>query len=239
MECGTILYNGNSYYQGSWKNGKWHDSKGKYVRSDETEYVGNFSGGVMMGDDFYIHWKRANVRYHGSVKNNKLEGIGTMTYSDDTKIEGVWRDDKLDRTKDHVLKLKDDTIIAKNLFNPESGQLEGDGELIMGSCTYKGNWSNGKLNGKGILQQSDGGVYEGDFKNNVREGQGTYTWPDDQGIYTGPWVQGRRTGEDGKMIWKENGQETDTFVGSWKDGAIIKGTLTDAQKQTYAIDNTN
>jgi len=54
------------------------------------------------------------------------------------------------------------------LFDPESGQLKGKGVLEMNNCTYDGTWTNGKLNGRGTMIQSDGGKYVGDFVDNVR-----------------------------------------------------------------------
>ena len=65
--------------------------------------------------------------------------------------------------------MKDKTIVAENLFDPETGQLDGKGTLKMNKCTYEGVWVNGKLNDKnGKMIQEDGGVYEGEFVDNVR-----------------------------------------------------------------------
>ena len=94
-----------------------------------------------------------------------------MTYSDNTEITGIWKNDGLDRTKPHTLKLKDRDIAAENLFDPETGQLTGEGLLKMNNCEYRGTWVNGKLNCKdGVMKQSDGGIYEGEFVDNVRQG---------------------------------------------------------------------
>ena len=65
--------------------------------------------------------------------------------------------------------MKDKSIVAENLFDPETGQLTGKGTLRMNNCTYEGVWENGKLNDKnGKMTQTDGGVYEGEFVDNVR-----------------------------------------------------------------------
>ena len=37
---------------------------------------------------------------------------------------------------------------------------------------YEGDWKNEKRDGKGIFYWNDGRKYEGDFKNNIREGNG-------------------------------------------------------------------
>lgn len=40
-------------------------------------------------------------------------------------------------------------------------------------------------------QYDDGGIYEGEFRNGVQHGQGTYTLPNGY-EYTGAWVDGDR-----------------------------------------------
>ena len=37
----------------------------------------------------------------------------------------------------------------------------------------------------------DGSIYEGEFKNGKRHGQGTYTWSDGE-VYVGNWKDGSR-----------------------------------------------
>ena len=171
MTSGTIIYKGNSRYAGSWKNGKWEDKDGVYTRADGTVYKGNFTNGMMQGDNFEIKWEKAGVKYNGAVSHNKLHGRGTLTYSDNTEISGIWKNDTLDRTQPHTLKLKDKSIEALDLFDPETGQLTGKGTLKMNNCTYEGTWQNGKLNcDDGVMKQSDGGVYKGQFVDNVRQG---------------------------------------------------------------------
>ena len=48
--------------------------------------------------------------------------------------------------------------------------------------------------------------FKGMFKDNIRQGEGTYVWPNNQGEYKGTYQNGlRHTGEDGadaKMIWR-------------------------------------
>jgi hypothetical protein len=58
---------------------------------------------------------------------------------------------------------------------------------------------------------SNGDSYEGDWINNKRNGQGTYTWKDGD-IYEGEWVDNKRIGK-GKMLYI-NG---DSFEGEWID----------------------
>jgi len=72
------------------------------------------------------------------------------------------------------------------------------------------------------------GSFKGFFKDNVREGEGTYVWPNGQGQYKGLYTQGKRhTGEngpDGTMVWG-TGDNAHTYIGKWMDGKCTKGKL--------------
>lgn len=49
-------------------------------------------------------------------------------------------------------------------------------------------------NGVGTYTYVNGDTYEGDWSNNLRHGQGTYTYADSGAKYVGGWVNGRREG---------------------------------------------
>lgn len=65
----------------------------------------------------------------------------------------------------------------------------------------------------GILYKSDRSEYSGNFENNLFEGYGTFTWPDEKKIYEGNWRQGKMHGR-GKLVFA-NGK---SFQGEFKDG---------------------
>ena len=52
---------------------------------------------------------------------------------------------------------------------------------------YKGNVKNGKPHVQGTETLSDGKKYEGEWKDGKRNGQGTFTYPDDGRKYVGEW----------------------------------------------------
>lgn len=65
----------------------------------------------------------------------------------------------------------------------------------------------------GILNYSDGAVYEGDFlTGNIREGTGTYTWSTGE-TYSGSWSNDKFSGE-GKLTWPNLG----TYEGFFENG---------------------
>ncbi|XP_034563475.1 radial spoke head 10 homolog B isoform X2 [Notolabrus celidotus] len=115
------------------------------------------------------------------------------------------------------------------------GQFHGDGlACFEGGHMYKGMFSKGLMDGRGVFTQAGGLKYEGEFVCNQPMGEGTYIWPDGstykgevyKGIrqgtgtytcakncvsYTGQWDQGKRHGKDKtswyKGDWVENNRE--------------------------------
>jgi hypothetical protein len=109
---------------------------------------------------------------------------------------------------------------------------------------YIGNIIDGKKEGKGKLIYPDGTYYEGNFKNDLYEGEGIYEWPEegrkykgefhcgniegngetqynDGSLYKGKYIGGIKQGE-GSYTWN-NGQ---TFIGNWLNNELHgKGIL--------------
>jgi len=46
------------------------------------------------------------------------------------------------------------------------------------------------MHGNGTLRWSDGKKYEGEFRNDKREGHGVFTWRDGR-VYDGQWKDGK------------------------------------------------
>ena len=73
------------------------------------------------------------------------------------------------------------------------------------------------MNGKGKFEWPDGRIYDGEYKNDKKEGHGVFTWPDGR-QYDGNWKNGRQDGE-GKFYNPKNKQWK---KGIWKEGKRIK-----------------
>jgi hypothetical protein len=70
----------------------------------------------------------------------------------------------------------------------------------------------------------DGRKYVGEFRDDKRNGQGTFTYPngEEAGIYVGEFRDGKRNGQ-GSYTWRSGWK----FVGEWKDGTPNgQGTVT-------------
>lgn len=48
--------------------------------------------------------------------------------------------------------------------------------IVTQFCRYEGEWSNGRINGKGTLRLANGDVYSGEWKDAKRHGIGIYTY---------------------------------------------------------------
>ena len=92
------------------------------------------------------------------------------------------------------------------LFHPNGDKWVG--EFI----TTESGWT---FNGKGTITTSDGGKYEGEFKDSIMSGKGTFLHADG-GKYVGEFKDGVMSG---KGTFFGSGQFAGhTYVGEWKDG---------------------
>ena len=100
-------------------------------------------------------------------------------------------------------------------FSGYSQNCEVDKESIKG--TYTGDCKKNKAHGKGKAVGAD--TYEGEFKNGIPDGEGTYTWSN-KNVFQGKFLKGLREGK-GKMIFKREGAQDSVVEGFWKKDAYI------------------
>jgi hypothetical protein len=107
------------------------------------------------------------------------------------------------------------TVLVSLLFASASvsQQCEVDKESIKG--TYTGDCKKGKAHGKGKAVGTDS--YEGDFKNGLPDGEGTYTW-NNQSVYVGKFSKGLKEGK-GIMTMKRGNEKDSIIEGFWKKDA--------------------
>ena len=119
-------------------------------------------------------------------------------------------------TKTIILKAKAASI-ALFLFSvfAYSQTCEVDKESLKG--TYTGDCKKNKAHGKGKAIGAD--TYEGEFKNGVPDGQGTYTWSN-KSIFVGKYVKGYKEGKGVMTFRKQDGQDS-IIEGFWKKDAYI------------------
>jgi len=119
-------------------------------------------------------------------------------------------------TRTIVLKIKAAGIVLLLLsFTAYSQTCEVDKASLKG--TYVGDCKKNKAHGKGKAVGID--TYEGEFKNGIPDGQGTYTW-NNKNVFEGKYLKGLREGR-GKMIMKRDGAQDSVIEGFWKKDAYI------------------
>jgi len=115
-----------------------------------------------------------------------------------------------------ILKIKASGIALLLLsLTAYSQTCEVDKESLKG--TYTGDCKKNKAHGKGKAVGVD--TYEGEFKNGIPDGQGTYTWSN-KNVFEGKYLKGLREGK-GKMTMKRDGAQDSVVEGFWKKDAYI------------------
>jgi len=105
-------------------------------------------------------------KYKEEVKDGRLNGQHTDTYSNGDTYDGEWKDGK-----PHGQGIKD-------FF--ESG------------AQYNGEWKDGKYHGQGTYTFSNCDQYDGEWKDGKQHGHGIYTFSNGSQI-DGEWKDGQRT----------------------------------------------
>ena len=100
-------------------------------------------------------------------------------------------------------------------FCAHSQNCEVDNPSLKGN--YTGDCKKNKAHGKGKAMGIDS--YEGDFRNGLPDGQGTYTWSN-KSVFTGKYVKGLKEGK-GTMTFKMEGRQDSVVEGFWKKDIYI------------------
>ena len=210
------------------------------LNSSDFAYTGQFLNGLKhgkgvqywIGDDIWAG-RLMNSKYEGDFFNNKIEGNGSITFSDGVRYEGSFVHSHGNiqgrgtfYSKTLVLEgnmrdyqLVDGNVTWHDLTNGQryegeivNRQPHGKGVMFYpNGDRYDGAWLGGKKNGKGkLVRASHLESYEGDFVNGKMHGYGIY---DDStgGQYTGDFKSGEKHGK-GRLYWA-NG---DFYIGDFE-----------------------
>ena len=95
------------------------------------------------------------------------------------------------------------------------GYVGADGGAQVFQSEYEGNYADNMKDGEGKMTYPDGGIYEGHWKFDKRHGDGVYWYPNGD-IYSGEWRFGQKHGR-ASFISKETGAK---LVGTFADGKV-------------------
>lgn len=105
----------------------------------------------------------------------------------------------------------------------EVGKRTGKGKYVFGpesanGANYEGEYKENMKEGQGKFTYPDGSVYEGSWKADKRDGEGEYRYASGD-VYRGAWKEDKKHGQ-GSYLFKES---MSTYMGEFKDGKFIKG----------------
>lgn len=199
---GTITYTTGDVYEGTF-NGVMRNGKGKITyKSSGDVYEGDFVNDLRTGTAV-ITFGNGDV-YEGEVLNGQMHGNGKYTFAD-----GAWYRGEF----------------SENMKNGVGEYHWSDGSYYFGS--YKDDKRHGSdvvtvpltdgmmYTGKNKLVFAFGDEYVGDFLDDARTGNGTYTWANGE-KYTGSFVNGVLEG-----IGTYNFSGGAVYTGAFSNGTIV------------------
>jgi hypothetical protein len=195
------LFSDTHYYIGGWKNG-FRNGDGEEILYNGDKYIGEWEYDLKSGQGTMTYssdkiFQSALITmsqkkiisenildqfmyYDGNWKNDKINGRGKMIYYNGNIYEGNWENDKksgqgkmtycnnsvdyngIDNDK-KIDKLE--KYLENQLDNLNNNSIEIDKKCDI----YEGNWKNDKKNGYGKMTYSDGTIYEGEWENDEKK----------------------------------------------------------------------
>lgn len=182
--------------------------RGTYNYANGDVYEGEYANDMRHGTGTYSYYN--GDIYMGQFVEGKREGQGELLLANGSVEKGLFRNNKF---MGETIPKKEKT---KNLNCKQGDCQNGFGVMVFpNNEKYEGDWKNGLMEGQGTFSYADGMIYQGAFKNNIREGYGTMSWPNGN-MYVGQWAMGAQEGR-GQLI-DNQGQVQDGF---FKNGKYI------------------
>jgi hypothetical protein len=186
-------------------------------------YLKEFVGSV---EPKYHHVYSDGSVYDGPRINLMLFGRGTITSSDKSRYEGMFRMSAFDGHGTYFSASGDrfEGDFKKGYLNGETTVTFADGSMMRGDFTQ------GTLNGRGSAVFADGRKYEGIFKQGLLDGTGKITLPDGT-VAVGTFEKGQLHGQakirlsDGNLIESnyQHGKLDGTGKMTYSDGSVFEG----------------
>ena len=174
---------------------------------------------------YFLKKSNKKIRFCGNLdeKTKTKDGYGIVTWTDKSKIEGVFSQNHLNgfcKFYDNASNSNYHGFYKNNIPNGfgiffnntktlqgywERENLNGLGlEVWKDDTYYQGEFLNSKKNGIGLYRWSDGTIYQGEFVNNQMCGHGLILYSNDR-VYAGEILNGFMNGY-GVYVW-ENGNK--------------------------------
>ncbi|KAM3142141.1 hypothetical protein pb186bvf_005795 [Paramecium bursaria] len=166
--------------------------------------------------------KYTSVFYEGTfIKGQKEKGL--EYFKDKNVFDGEYKDNKPKKGKM--------TYGQNHLFE---GEFEGfrrkEGKLLIGDQEFKGEFEKDQIK-HGTLIYGDGSIYNGNFKNGVRDGLGVYLYPGGRLKYHGTFKNNKMDGEADLLIVDAN--ETKEQIQVTYQMGILKDEIPESFKEEF------
>ena len=189
----------------------------------------------------YFLLKKKMFTYQGQKdKQGKKIGFGRVFWEDSSKLKGYFTDSKLNgivyfyncgnEKSTYYGEYKDNVPDGYGIYSRKGYILEGK------------NWNKNNLNDIGVAIWEEGELYEGEFKNSVKEGIGLYRWADGTS-YLGQFKKNKISGM-GRMSFANGntyeGEFDEGFLSGWgkfiwDDGKYYIGNYLKDKKHGFGI----
>lgn len=189
----------------------------------------------------YFLLKKKMFKYQGQKDNEgKKFGFGRIFWEDSSKLKGYFKDSKLNGIVYFYNCGNDSSTFFgeyKNNIPHGYGIYNRKGYTLEGSC-----WTKNILNDVGVAIWEEGEIYEGEFKNSVKEGIGLYRWADGTS-YIGEFKKNKVSGF-GKISFSNGntyeGEFNEGFLSGWgkfvwDDGKYYIGNYLKDKKHGFGI----
>lgn len=176
--------------------GKRHGT-GIFTDDVGNKGIGEFRDGEDWNTKIYDKNGKLFLTYvNGVEKGVDEEKTGVLFLQRNTNGNWTWKEWGNEKTD-----VKYEGDIVKGIPN-------GQGIETLNEFKYVGQYKDGKKNGQGTFNFSNGSKYVGEWKDGERHGQGTYTYPDGE-----KWIGEFRDGKDWNTItYDKNGNILGRYV---------------------------
>lgn len=208
---GLILCPDGDRYEGDWKDNAPH-GQGTFIGADGERYVGFWAGGLRNGKG--VATRQDGRRYEGEWEDGSESGRGTERLRNGERYEGEWRGGA--RSGEGGCRMADGSRYTGAWAD---GKRQGQGRMAYAHPKDAPLWADGLPIPYGRENIAGGGVYEGEWRGDLRDGFGRMRYADGS-VYEGRWAADHRVW-DGALCYQSGvtyRREGDTQIWSLPNG---------------------
>ena len=207
---GTLSSSVGYKYEGYFEGGKFNGT-GTFTWEDGRKYEGKFVDGKFNGAGTFV-WEDG-CKYEGNFVDDNFNGKGTLTFASGSKYEGDFVDDKFNGEGTYCFASGN-----KYVGNFVDGKFNGKGTFLANGNKYEGDFVDDEFHGIGTYTRKDGSYCEGTWRNDERCGNCKIVYSETNDEFPGDVFEGSfRDGmRNGRGIQRH--KDGRYYTGTWKNG---------------------